>query len=231
MSMPPYSAHEEQIMRRHYPHWKAAEVARALGRSERSVHRKASAMGLRKTAAFYASWASGRLVAAQTDPRLIGKRFKPGHATWNKGRPGTTGLHPNCRPTQFKPGQKPHTWVPVGSYRINTHKSTPRLERKTSETPGPNHLRWEPVARLVWEEQHGPVPAGHIVVFDPPHAATTVLEHITVDKLACISRAENALRNSSWRRDPQVAKLIQLKGAINRQANRIHRESTERTSA
>lgn len=231
MSMPPYSAHEEQIMRRHYPHWKAAEVARALGRSERSVHRKASTMGLRKTAAFYDSWASGRLVAAQTDPRLIGKRFKPGHATWNKGRPGTTGLHPNCRPTQFKPGQKPHTWVPVGSYRINTHKSTPRLERKTSETPGPNHLRWEPVARLVWEAQHGPVPAGHIVVFDPPHAATTVLEHITVDKLACISRAENALRNSSWRRDPQVAKLIQLKGAINRQANRIHRESTERTSA
>ena len=85
MSMPPYSAHEEQIMRSHYPHWKAAEVARALGRSERSVHRKASAMGLRKTAEFYASWASGRLVAAQTDPRLIGKRFKPGHATWNKG--------------------------------------------------------------------------------------------------------------------------------------------------
>ena len=30
MSMPPYSAHEEQIMRRHYPHWKAAEVARAM---------------------------------------------------------------------------------------------------------------------------------------------------------------------------------------------------------
>lgn len=117
--------------------------------------------------------------------------------------------------------------MPVGSYRINTHKSTPRLERKTSETPGPNHLRWEPVARLVWEEQHGPVPAGHIVVFDPPHAATTVLEHITVDKLACISRAENALRNSSWRRDPQVAKLIQLKGAINRQVNRINRKKKD----
>ena len=48
MSMPPYSAHEEQIMRSHYPHWKAAEVARALGRSERSVHRKASAPALRQ---------------------------------------------------------------------------------------------------------------------------------------------------------------------------------------
>lgn len=35
MSTPPYSAHEEQIMRSHYPHWKAAEVARALGRSDR----------------------------------------------------------------------------------------------------------------------------------------------------------------------------------------------------
>ena len=87
---------------------------------------------------------------------------------------------------------------------------------------------WHQHNSLVGEcRRSAPVPAGHIVVFDPPHAATTVLEHITVDKLACISRAENALRNSSWRRDPQVAKLIQLKGAINRQVNRIHRKKKD----
>jgi hypothetical protein len=68
----------------------------------------------------------------------------------------------------------------------------------------------------VWEEQHGPVPAGHIVVFDPPSAATTELALITADKLACISRAENALRNSSWRRDPHLSSLVPRDAGLHR---------------
>ena len=54
---------------------------------------------------------------------------------------------------------------------------------------------------------------------------TNVLEEITANKLECISRAENARRNSMWRLDPEVAKLYQLKGAITRQVNRIKKET------
>lgn len=210
-----------------YPDFKADDVAQAVGKPTGAVHQKARALEIGKSDEFKASFLSGRIQAAHADPRMVATRFRPGQAAWNKGVKGATGLHENCRPTQFKPGQKPHTWVPVGSYRVNYSKGLPRLEKKMSETPGPNHLRWIPVAKLVWEQHHGPVPDGHIVIFKDPKLATTVLEEITVDKLLCISRAENARRNHPNSRNPELAKLVQLKGAITRQVNRIAREAQE----
>lgn len=225
MNGTPWSEGELAALRRLYPGLKAETVARELGRTTRSVHQKAKQLGIRKSDAFKASFASGRIQAANTDPRMVATRFQKGMTPWNKGMKGSVGLHENCRPTQFKPGQRPHTWVPVGSYRVNYSKGLPRLEKKMSETPGPNHLRWVPVSRLVWEAQHGPAPKGHIVIFKDPKLATTLLDEITVDKLMCISRAENARRNHPARKSPELARLVQLKGAITRQVNRIAREN------
>lgn len=211
-----------------YPDFKADEVAQCIGRTTRSVHQKAKQLGIGKSDAFKESWRSGRIQASNTDPRMVDTRFKPGHKTWNKGVKGSVGLHENCRKTQFKPGQKPNTWVPVGSYRINSNKRIHRLERKMNDNPGPNHVRWIPVTRLVWEQHHGPVPDKHIVVFADSKQATTVLEEITVDKLICISRAENARRNSAAAHSTEYGKLAQLKGAITRQVNRIIKEHEQR---
>ena len=214
-----------------YPDFKADEVAQCIGRSVGSVHRKAVLLEIGKSEAFKASFASGRIQAVNTDPRMLATRFKPGHKTWNEGVKGSTGLHENCRKTQFKPGQKPHTTQPVGSYRVNVTKGIPRLERKMNDNPGPNHVRWIPVTRLVWEQHHGPIPQKHIVIFKDSRLATVVLEEITVDKLICITRAQNAARNHPSSRSPELAKLTQLKGAITRQVNRINREHAQRTQA
>jgi len=213
-----------------YPDLKADTVAREIGRSVGSVHRKAALLGIGKSEAFKASFASGRISAARNDPRMVATRFKPGQKAWNEGVKGSTGLHDNCRKTQFQPGQKPHTWVPVGSYRINTGKGVPRLERKMNENPGPNHVRWIPVTRIVWEQHHGPVPPKHIVVFADSKKATTVLEEITVDKLICISRAQNAMRNSLYSQSHELGRLAQIKGAITRQINRITKEHKEQNA-
>jgi hypothetical protein len=219
-----WTPYQIEQLRALYPDLKAETVAREIGRSIGSVHRKAVLLGIGKSEAFKASFASGRINAARNDPRLTATRFKPGLVPWNKGVKGATGLHENCRATQFKAGQKPHTAVPVGSYRINVTKGIPRLEQKTNDKPGPNHVRWIPVSRLVWEQHHGPIKPRHIVVFAESKFATTVLEEITVDKLICISRAENALRNHPKNKSPELARLYQLKGAINRQVNRINKE-------
>lgn len=211
-----------------YPDLKADTVAREIGRSVGSVHRKAALLGIGKSEAFKASFASGRISAARNDPRMVATRFKPGHKTWNKDKPGTTGLHDNCRATQFKPGQKPHTTAPIGAYRINVTKGIPRLEQKLNDKPGPNHVRWIPVSRIVWEQHHGPIKPKHIVVFADSKQATTVLEEITVDKLICITRAEHARRNSMYSKDHELGRLSQLKGAITRQINRITKEHKEK---
>lgn len=212
---------ERDTLRSLYPHQRTADIAAQMGIPLHLVYSQASRMGLRKSAQFHATDKSGRLFKGGT--RGQASQFKPGQQPWNAGtsyRPGG-----RCAETQFKPGNQPHTTLPVGAYRIVTHHSgAQHLERKTSEAKGANHKRWTPVARLVWEAAHGPVPPGHIVVFKPGQR-TLVLEHITLDRLECITRAQNADRNHPNRSQPEIAKLIQLKGAITRQVNRITKEA------
>lgn len=208
------------IMRTHYPHQSSDDVAELLGCSVPRVYQLAAALGLKKTAAYFASDMSGRVRKGTQHPRMRLSRFKLGDQPWNKGVSYQAGGR--AKETQFKAGQRPHTWKPVGTLRI----CGGQLERKTSERKGANHMRWEPVARLVWQAAHGPVPDGHIVVFRPG-LKTLVLEEITLERIECISRQENARRNVSWNRHPETAHLMHLRGQINRQVKRITREQQE----
>lgn len=209
-----------QYLTQHYPDDLTADVAKVLGLRVQQVHRKAAAMLLRKSDAFMASESSGRGNVAKS----LGGRFTAGFEPWNKGLHYEAGGR--SPQTRFRPGNKPHTTLPVGSYRITQGKGYPTLEVKTSEDPGPNHKRWTPVHRLVWEQANGPVPAGHIVIFKTPELRTTVLEEITLDRLMLVSRAENANRNHWRTRHPELGNLFQLKGAITRQVNKIIQGAT-----
>ena len=82
--------------------------------------------------------------------------FKPGQTSWNTGMKGLR-LNPA---TEFKKGQRPVTWVSVGTVRIRKDKhGKPRAFIKVAE---PN--KWEYRAVKVWEEHNGrEVPPGMIV--------------------------------------------------------------------
>lgn len=215
-------------LRRLYATTPGADVAQALGLPLRAVYWKAHQLGLKKTPETIA-----RMTAeAMSNPNHRGhlSRFGPGFVPWNKGLKGSTGHHPNTVATQFKPGRKPQearNYVPIGTLRVN--KSDGLLQRKVSDdlTVAPTR-RWKAEHCLVWEVANGPVPPGHIVVFKPGQH-TSVAEHITPEKLECITRAENMRRNSYHTRTPELAKLYQLKGAITRQVNRITREQPTAT--
>jgi len=203
-----------------YPHYSTPQVASMLGRSAGSVYNKALVLGLHKTPEYLATESSGRIQRGRKHPRMVASQFKPGLRPWNTGLKGWTA--PGSEATQFKPGTKPVTTMALGSLRI----CDGQLQRKMSETPGPNHRRWVPVSRLVWQAERGPIPPGHIVVFRAG-MATTELDHITIDKLDCITRAENARRNHPRNKHPELARLVQLKGAITRQVKRITQEAAE----
>ena len=47
-----------------------------------------------------------------------------------------------------------------------------------------------------------------------------VLKEITLDKVECISLADNMRRNTCHQYGPEIAKLIQLRGAVTRQINK-----------
>ena len=53
---------------------------------------------------------------------------------------------------------------------------------------------------------------------------TTEPDQITADRVECITRAENMRRNTYHRYGPEVAKLVQLRGAINRQIRKREKE-------
>jgi hypothetical protein len=156
---------------------------------------------------------------------MIASRIRPGSVPWNKGTHFVAGGR--SAETRFKPGRPAHesrNYVPIGSLRVSNDGY---LERKVTDDPGIYPARrWVPVARLVWEAANGPIPAGHIVVYRQG-MKTAIEADVTVERLECISRAENARRNHPASRDPELARLVQLKGAITRQVNRITREAQE----
>lgn len=212
---------EIDALRRLYPDFSADVVGRVLKRNAGSVHRKAALLGIHKSESFKASDKSGRIQRGHQNPAMAATQFKPGQTPWNKGTHFVAGGR--SAETRFRKGQKPHTTLPLGSYRINPDG---HLQRKVAEASGSNSKRWRNVAELVWVAANGPVPPKHIVVFKPG-MRTNVLELITLDRVECISLADNARRNHPRNKHPELARLVQLKGAITRQANRIAREAQE----
>lgn len=210
-------------LRREYADSHTPTLAREMDRSVTSVYQMAERLGLKKSPGYLAGPLCGR-----TDGKRGGStQFRPGHETWNKGVKGVCGTHENCRRTQFKhgrPASEASNYQPIGSERLSKDGY---LERKVTDDPSiVPARRWVGVHRLVWEGAHGPIPPGHVVCFRPGRRSA-IAENITVDALELVSRAELARRNHPRSHNPELAKLVQLKGAITRQVNRIAREAKE----
>jgi hypothetical protein len=207
-SATPWTAADNGLLRRHYASMRTADLAVLLARPVTHVYAQAYRLGLRKGAAFHASSKSGRILKGGKLSQAT--QFQPGHTSWNKGTHYCAGGR--SAEHRFKPGNKPHTWRPVGSTRINADGM---LDRKVSDTGYPPR-DWVGVHRLVWAAAHGPVPAGHAVVFKPGRR-TTVEAQITLDAIELVTRRELLARNSVHRHGPEVAQIAQLRGAIKRQ--------------
>lgn len=188
-------------------------VAEACGHSVSSTYQAARNLGLLKSTAYLASPAAGRLDGV----RGSSCRFPKGNVPWSKGTKGVVGVQPACRRTQFKKGQMhgaaQHNYVPIGTERVTDGQ----LQRKVTDDPNVYPARrWVAVARLVWEQANGPIPAGHAVTFKPGRQ-TTESALITIDALELITRADLMRRNTIHvRYPPEVVEVIRLTGALKR---------------
>lgn len=197
--MTPWSPADDDRLRHLYALHPSAEVARQLGRSKAAIKNRVNNLGLQK----------GHNCGC----------FRKGSISWNKGlhyQPGG-----RCAETQFKPGRPPElarNYLPIGSERISKDGY---LERKISDDQRVAPARrWRGVHILIWEDEHGPRPKGHAVVFIDGDKA-----HIALDNLQLISRADLMRCNSVHARGPEIAGVSQLIGAITRQINKIERKS------
>lgn len=203
---------EREFVRANYAASSTLDLARVLGRSPKSVYSQAREMGLAKSREAIAAMA--REAALRPVHGGVATRFAAGQQPWNKGTHWVAGGR--SAETRFRAGNRPHTWVPVGSYRCVVNKSGgPELQRKINDDPGPSSVRWRPVAQIVWEEAHGPTPPGRIVVFRDGRR-TIDPAWITPDALECITRRELMARNTIHRLPPHVAEVARLRGVLKR---------------
>jgi hypothetical protein len=112
-------------------------------------------------------------------------RFRPGNVPTNKGKKGY--CPPGSEKGWFKPGQKPHNTMPLGSERVTVYGY---VEVKYSEKSGPMKNRWKGKQVLMWEKANGPVPKGHVVVF-----ADGNRRNFKLSNLVLVSRKELAVLN------------------------------------
>lgn len=132
--------------------------------------------------------------------------FEKGLTPWNKGIKGYIGANA----TSFKKGQIPSNYKPLGFERVTRDGY---IEIKIAETNPytgfPERFRQKHVH--VWEQAHGPVPKGHVVVFRDGDKFNCAPEN-----LMCVHRNELLLLNlhKYWEQPeelkPSVLALIKL---------------------
>ena len=120
-------------------------------------------------------------------------RFEKGRVPYNKGKklpdmPQNSG--------QFKKGNKPPNYVPVGTINYTTDGYP---KEKIGE---PN--KWVLKHRKVWEEHHGPIPKGYSVCFLDRNKT-----NYDISNLILLSNEELARMNQNnyFSSDPELTKL------------------------
>lgn len=113
-------------------------------------------------------------------------RFKKGNTPFNKGKNMKKYLSEEAlkgmAKTQFRKGQAPVNWRPVGSERLSKDGY---VEIKIAE---PNKWRFKHL--VVWEKEHGPVLKGHAVIFLDRDKT-----NISIDNLKMVTRNELMIMN------------------------------------
>ncbi len=125
---------------------------------------------------------------------LTGK-FKKGRPAPNKGQKMSLGMYEKCKATMFRKGHIPANHRPVGSERINVCGYT-EVKIKEPKT-------WRLKHQIVWEEHHGPIPKGKIVIFLNGNK-----QDIRIDNLALIDKKVNVRLNQNGMRyeEPEITR-------------------------
>lgn len=198
-------------LRELYPHRYCRDIARELRISRARVYCKAAKLGLKKSAAFM----KRELAARGRRLRQAGAthQFPKGHVPANKGlrRPGWAPGR--MRETQFKKGHISTRWDPefyvIGALRVNSDGC---LDMRISFAHGA--LGWRALHLILWEDAHGPLPAGYCLRFGDGDKL-----NVDLPNLELITRAENMRRNTIHNLPTRLRDTIQLLGQLKRRIN------------
>lgn len=196
-----WSQSELDVVRKLYPDHDTKRISEQLGRNIRAVYVMADKLGLKKSREYIRK--NCRLQKGHAFGRAT--QFQKGLVPHNKGlrRPGW--YRGRMRETQFKKGNRTgkaaKNFRTVGTILTDTDGYLRIKVRDAVHAKEPtgfgNGKVWPFYHRYLWEQKHGPIPAGHVVVFKDGNRANCDLENLEL-----ISRADLARRNAMWHRMP-----------------------------
>lgn len=204
------------IVRRRYPDTPTRDLALELGVSHLALYQRAEKLGVKKTPEHIARTLEecGR----QAVEAGRAHRFQKGIVPANKGlrRPGW--YRGRMRETQFKKGQPPTNTMPLWSFRWircgsgkGRGKGTAYMALKTGKPAPPPMNGWEWVHKMVWEQAHGPIPAGHRIWWKDGDHANNALSNLEL-----LSDRDHMLRTTVHNLPKPLVEVIQLAGALKR---------------
>jgi hypothetical protein len=143
-------------------------------------------------------------------------RYKKGNIPANKGTKGLT----SANKTSFKPGQKPHNTVPIGTEVL---RCDGYIYRKIAETK-PARFGWKQVHHIVWEKHHGKVPEGYRVVFLDQNRLNIDVNNL---KLVPIGHMATINHQRLLTQDPQVNQAYISITAINSKIAKLKKKEDQ----
>ncbi len=167
-----------------YPHKPTKVIAYFLDMSIKKVYQIAAKYELRKTAEFLSSERSGIFIKGRSYARQ--HQFKKGHVPANKGKKMPEHIKEKVKHTFFKKGSTPPNTKYDGyvSVRNDSHGTAYAHIRVSAG-------RFKLLHRHIWEQQNGPILAGHVVTFKNGNTSDFRLENLEL-----ITHKQNMLRNT-----------------------------------
>lgn len=206
---------EIEYLRGHYADTPLREIQRHCPHGAGGIQAKAKMLGLKKSDEFRSE--IGRRTARL--PQSQAHRFRKGQEPPNKGRRqedylGAAALA-RCREKRWSRDNHPDSSAPVGYERFWQGDQTWYVKVAEGQRMVPKH-RW------LWEQAHGPVPEGHVLVFLDGDRRNCVLEN-----LECVTRSEAARRlNARMTPEQRQARLVKIhehrRETIRRDRIRLH---------
>ena len=204
-----FTPEEDQILREHYLTKTLKELGEMTGgRTENSVHGRLARLGLhvpehikkeRQLIGIRRGWHKGAEF-----------RFQKGHTPWNKGKRFPGRRNSGC----FPKGHTPANYRPVGSERIDVDGY---LYVKVEDP-----RTWKLKHRLVWEEHHGPIPAGMNIMFRDGNKL-----NCDISNLEMVDNAGKMVRNSMQRYPKEVQLAAHAVGVLHRIIHKIEKQEKQ----
>ncbi|MBL3601592.1 MAG: HNH endonuclease [gamma proteobacterium endosymbiont of Lamellibrachia anaximandri] len=119
-------------------------------------------------------------------------QFSKGHKSWNKGTKGLVKSNSGS----FRKGNTPISRKPIGSERICTQYGYVLIKVAEPNPYNGQPTRYRSKHVVVWEQEHGPVPAGMVVSFIDGNQLNSAIENLEL-----ISRAELLYLNKNGYKD------------------------------